>query len=97
MSKSHTPYKPKTAVLETGGETLLLDGRATLAQLLKEKKLYDLEGVSKITGLCVRYLRRLCHGERGRRIAHVRLLGRYYMTPAQVAELLEPIKGTKPA
>lgn len=92
-TKSHTPYKPKAFEFEG----ITFDGRDTLAQLLKDKRIYDLNRVSRITGLCVRYLRRLCHGERGRRIAHIRLLGRYYMTPAQVAELLEPIKGTKPA
>ena len=93
MSKSHTPYKPKTAIMQSDGETLMLDGRATIAELLKKKKIYDLDGVSEITGLCVRYLRRLCHGEpKGRRIAHHRLLGRYYMTPQQVAALLEPVQ-----
>ncbi len=91
MSKSHTPYKPKTAIMKEGRETIMLDGRATIAQLLKDKKLYDLEGAAEITGLCVRYLRRLCHGERGRRIAHHRLLGRYYMTPQQVAALIQPV------
>lgn len=92
MSKSHSPYKPKIAVLKSGEEIVHLDGRATIAELLKAKKLYDLDGVSNITGLCVRYLRRLCHGEHGKRIAHHRLLGRYYMTPVQVADLLEPVK-----
>lgn len=68
---------------------VLLDDRRTLEQLLKEKKLYDLESAAKIVGLCVRWLRRLCHDEK---IGHHKLLGRYYMTPAEVAALLAPIK-----
>lgn len=70
-------------------EGIVLSDRNTLAQLLKEKKIYDMDGVSAIVDLCVRYLRRLCHL---RKVDHHKLLGRYYMTPAEVASLLTPVK-----
>lgn len=70
-------------------EGIILSDRNTLASLLKAKKLYDLEGVAVITDLCVRYLRRLCAL---RKVDHHKLLGRYYMTPAETAALLTPVK-----
>ncbi len=66
-------------------EGVVLSDRTTLAQLLAAKKLYDMDGVAKITDLCVRYLRRLCAE---RKVDHHKLLGRYYMTPAEAAALL---------
>lgn len=66
-----------------------LSDRNTLAHLLKTKKIYDMDGVAEITGLCVRYLRQLCH--KGK-VDHHKLLGRYYMTPAEAAALLTPVK-----
>lgn len=83
--------KKKTRVehFENEDGVVLLDSRNTVERLLKEKKLYDMDGVSEITGLCVRYLRRLCHLEK---VDHHKLLGRYYMTPAEVANLLTPVK-----
>lgn len=70
-------------------EGIILSDRATIAQLLKEKKIYDMDSVAKIVDLCVRYLRRLCHEGK---VDHHKLLGRYYMTPAEVAALLQPVK-----
>ncbi len=66
-------------------EGIILSDRNTLASLLKAKKLYDMDGVAEITDLCVRYLRRLCAE---RKVDHHKLLGRYYMTPAECAALL---------
>lgn len=68
-----------------------LNDRDTLERLLKDKKIYDLDGVSKIADRCVRYLRRLCHEGK---VDHHKLLGRYYMTPNEVAALLTPVKKT---
>lgn len=69
-------------------EGVTLSDRTTLADLIKQGKLHDLDKVAEITGLCVRYLRRLCHGSRGKKLPHYKLLGRYYMTPEQVSALL---------
>jgi len=66
-------------------EGIVLSDRNTLAQLLADKKLYDLDGVAEIADLCVRYLRRLCAGKK---VDHHKLLGRYYMTPEETAALL---------
>ena len=66
-------------------EGVVLSDRNTLARLLKEKKIYDLDGVANIVDLCVRYLRRLCAA---RAVDHHKLLGRYYMTPDECAALL---------
>jgi hypothetical protein len=83
--------EPKKQATDLDG--VQLSDRNTLAQLLKDEKLHDLGGVAKITGLCVRYLRRLCHEGK---VDHHRLLGRYYMTPAEAAALLRPVaKKTK--
>ena len=71
-----------------------ISDRNTLAHLLRSKKLYDMEGVAEITGLCVRYLRRLCSEGK---VDHHKLLGRYYMTPVETAALLQPVKGTRTA
>lgn len=62
-----------------------LTQRTNLQFLLQTKQLYDMDGVHEITGLCVRYLRRLCAGKK---VGHHKLLGRYYMTPAEAAALL---------
>ena len=70
-------------------EGVELTHRSTLDSLLLSKKLYDMEGVSKITGYCVRYLRRLCHSKK---IDHHRFLGRYYLTLPQIQSLLRPVK-----
>lgn len=70
-------------------ESVKITSRTTLRILLAQRKLYDLAGAAKQAGLCVRYLRQLCHT---RKIDHHRLLGRYYMTPVEVAALLQPIK-----
>ena len=72
----------------TDVEGVKLGDRATLDSLLKTKKLYDVDGIAEITGFCVRYVRQLC---RTGRVSHHKLLGRYYMTPAEVAALLTPV------
>lgn len=56
---------------------------------LAGKELHDLQAVAKMTGYCVRYLRQLCHR---RKVDHHKLLGRYYMTPEEVAALVTPVK-----
>ena len=66
-----------------------LTNRNTLDTLVKQNRLYPLEKVSEITTYGVRYLRRLCHAKK---IDHHRFLGRYYMTPAEVSALLQPVK-----
>ena len=66
-------------------EGVVLSDRNTLAQLLAAKKLYDLNDVAPIVDRCVRYLRRLCADKK---VDHHKLLGRYYMTPAETAALL---------
>ena len=81
----------KTKTRTEDFEGAILSGRSTLARLLADKKIYDMPGAAKITGLCVRYLRRLCHEGK---IGHHKLLGRYYMTPAEVAALLTPVKAS---
>lgn len=68
---------------------VVLSDRDTLYKLIAAKQLYDLETVAEIAGYCVRYLRRLCHEGK---IDHHKLLGRYYMTPAEVTALLQPVK-----
>jgi hypothetical protein len=52
-------------------------------------KLYDMDDVAEISGLHVRYVRQLC---RENKVDHHKLLGRYYMTPAEAAALLTPVK-----
>ena len=69
---------------------VVLTDRNTLAVLLKGKKIYDTEGIARITGYHVRYIRRLCANKT---VDHHELLGRYYMTPDEVARLLHPVKG----
>ena len=68
---------------------VVLSDRNTLARLLREKRLYDVDGIVEITGYCVRYVRQLC---RQKKVDHHKLLGRYYMTPDEVADLLTPVK-----
>lgn len=67
---------------------------ASIAARVKRKQLYDMAGVADVTGLCVRWLRRLC---REGKVDHHKMLGRYYMTPREVADLLVPVKKTKKA
>lgn len=71
-------------------EGVELTEQSTLDQLLKKKKLYDVVATAKIVGMNPRYIRRLCHAGA---IDHHRLLGRYYLTPVEVANLLQPRKG----
>ena len=71
---------------------LTIDGTKTVRAMLAARQLYNLRGVAKATGYCVTYLRRLCHV---RAVAHHRLLGRYYMTPAEVSALIKPVKPIK--
>lgn len=68
---------------------VVLSDRNTLKNLLITRQLYDMEGVAKITDLCVRYLRSLCAEKK---VDHHKLLGRYYMTPRECADLLTPVK-----
>lgn len=70
-------------------DLVILDDRNTVARLLKRRALYDMKGVSEIVDRCPRWLRRLCHDKK---IEHLKLLGRYYMTPGQVAALIKPVK-----
>jgi len=77
----------KPRALDVDG--VILGDRHTLARLLRVKRIYDMADAASIAGLCVRYLRHLCHQEK---IAHHKLLGRYYMTPAEIAALLTPVK-----
>ena len=72
-------------------EGLTLSSRNTLEKLLIEEKIYNMDGVANITGLCVRYLRRLCAESK---VDHHKLLGRYYMTPAECAALLVRVPKT---
>jgi len=75
----------KTKTRTENFEGIVLSDRNTLAQLLAEHKLYDLKDVAPIVDRCVRYLRRLCAEKK---VDHHKLLGRYYMTPAETAALL---------
>ena len=73
--------------------TTTLDGieltdRNTLSKLLKAKKIYTLDKVAEIVDRCPRYLRKLCHAGV---VDHHKLLGRYYMTPVEVANLMTPV------
>lgn len=64
---------------------VVLDSRNTIAQLLKSKRLFDMNAVAKITTYDVRYLRRLCAAKK---VDCYKFLGRYFMTPAQIGDLL---------
>lgn len=67
-----------------------IEGRDVVKRVdLAGKELHDLQAVAKMTGYCVRYLRQLCHR---RKVDHHKLLGRYYMTPEEVAALVTPVK-----
>ena len=70
----------------------MLNRRNTLDKLLSGKKLFDIRASARITGYCERYVRQLC---REKKINHQRILGRYYMTPADIADLLTPVVKAK--
>ncbi len=69
-----------------------LSERTGITELLRARKIYDMAAAAKITGRCVRWLRRLCHEGK---VDHHKLLGRYYMTPQEVAALLTPVKARR--
>jgi hypothetical protein len=66
--------------------------KLTLSVLLRRKELYDMENAARVMGRSKVYLRRLC---KARRIGHHRFLGRYYMTPKNIADLLQPVAAVK--
>lgn len=63
--------------------------RHTLDDLVKAKKLYPTDVAAKMFGLTVPYVRRLC---KAGKVNAERILGRYYFTPKQIAELQKPIR-----
>lgn len=68
---------------------VVLTEKNNFEKLLKEKALFDMKQVAKITGYNYRYLRILCAGQK---VDHHKFLGRYYMSPHEVASLLQPVK-----
>ena len=66
---------------------LELTSRKTLTVLLKQKQLFTMDDAAKIIGYHVRYLRQLC---RERKVDFQKILGRYYMTPKNIADVLAP-------
>lgn len=74
----------------TGVErAVVVRDRRTLADLLRRKKLYDTDDAARIVGRTVRYIRLLCRREK---VDAERILGRYYFTPKQLADLQHPIR-----
>ena len=65
-------------------------GATSFNELRARGRLLSIRESAKIIGYGADYLRRLCRQEPPK-IAHVRFMGRYYMTPAQITGLLQVV------
>ncbi len=95
MELGHKMKKEMVGVHEvdtTGvSREVVVRDRRTLDDLIARKKLYPTHEAAHMFGLTVRYVRLLC---RSRKVNAERILGRYYFTPQQIADLQQPIRAS---